>query len=318
MMWLDTIAKIDHLKIWVKHCPVQKFVIAPDGTIVWANVAFLVWAKYSQYELGRLKLDDICVMDDAARKDIEDARQLSDKWEPVVRVNRQIVPKNERPCWGEITFIRYPVEGNVDYCFCTWDPLRNGTAAAFALAVERTSALENKVDAVLKVIKKDETVERRLWNTIGEWIEKNPKMAIVVTLIFLALNPYPIITTWVTRMGWMPAQPVQIEVKDPDTGETKPASQNLINKINGVEDDGYAHSIVDVAPIKSVTFTTPDGSKIETVAEYKDGRWRRTDISVPRIGGGIYGGDNGFRRRSLEGGGHRVGVDDLSNAAVDY
>jgi len=314
-MWLDQIAKIDHLKIWLKHCPTQKFVMAPDGVIVWANAAFLAWAKYSQSELGRIKLDEICVLDEAAKRDIEEAKRLADKWEPVVRVNRQIIPKNDRPCWGEIAFIRYPVEGNVEYCFCTWEPLRNGTAAAFALAVERSAALEKRIGDMLDVVKKDESVARRLWNAIGEWALLNPKTAAVVFMIFLAANPYPIITTWVSRMGWIPAQPVQIEVKDPDTGNIKPASQQLINRI---EKHGYGHPIADVPTLKSVAFTTPNGSKIEAVAEFKDGSWRRTDITVPRIGGGIYGGDNGFRRSQESSSGHWARADELPNAAVDY
>ena len=179
----------------------------------------------------------ISVPDKNLEADISEMQSL-DAYRPCYVIKKQYIPKGSKPEWGILTVMRYPLSGEIQCCLCTWEPLKNGTATAFALAMEKFDEINKRLEIMAAdiQIKKSQSVSERLWDTVGEWAMQNPKMAIVLLLILLALNPAPIIITWFTRMGWLPATPVQIEVRDQQTGQTIPASEELINALQRESD----------------------------------------------------------------------------------
>lgn len=231
-MWIEKCATEDILRTWIKHCPAQTLVGTLDGKILWANAAFCEWSQYTLGELIHQTWMDISVPDKNLDADISEMQTL-DAYRPCYVVKKQYIPKGSKPEWGILTVMRYPLSGDIQCCLCTWEPLKNGTATAFALAMEKSDEINKRLELMAAdiQIKKSQSVSERLWDTVGEWAMQNPKVAIVVLLILLALNPAPIVITWVTRMGWLPAQPVQIEVKDRETGEVHEASEQLINAL---------------------------------------------------------------------------------------
>ena len=89
-------------------------------------------------------------------------------------------------------------------------------------------------------------------------------------------------------MGWLPAQPVEINVHDPHTGESKPASQQLINSIKQKDEDGHVVRQQSADPVsheiafKKFEVKTPAGS----VVGWNEGNgWRESmSITAGRIG----------------------------------
>lgn len=194
----------------------MKLVNKPDGTIVWANNAFCIWSQYTLSELQGMTWMQLSVPDANLRADIEELKKLDD-YSPIYTVKKQYIPKGSRPEWGILSVMRYPVSGDIDFCLCTWEPLKNGTAAAFELAMDCTKHVGQSLDEVITMFKKSETLTagEKLGTAIVEWSLLNPKTATIVLLVILSLNPLPIITTWVTRLGWLPAQPVEIRSIEP-------------------------------------------------------------------------------------------------------
>ena len=270
-MWIDEIQDDQVLRTWLKHCPGLKLVSKLDGEIVWANYAFCEWSQYTLNELRSMTWMELSVPDKNLKADIDEAQNL-DAYNPSYAIKKQYSPKGLKPEWGVLHVMRYPLTGPIEVCLCTWEPLKNGTATAFALAMEKSEEIHKRLNAMAAdiEIRKARSTAERLWDSFGEWALENPKLALVVLLILLALNPAPIIITWVTRLGWLPAQPVQLEIRDNKTGQAAPATEQQINDIRSY---AHAHQIADLAAVKVIEITTPEGFR---VGWSTDAGWGRT------------------------------------------
>lgn len=238
-MWIDNNATDDTLRTWVKHCPAQKLVSTLDGKILWANHAFLEWTQYTLNELVKMTWMQLSVPDKSLEADIDETKNL-DAYNPTYQVKKQYIPKGNKPEWGVLTVMRYPLNGPIEYCLCTWEPLRNGTATAFALAMEQSKLVEKKLDEMNTAIqsrnkKTEPTKLRAMVDAIVEWGFENPGKA--GTVLMFAISLYSILPQLALRLT-LPPQPVQIEVKD-KAGNMIPASKELIN-LMGRDDSYYA------------------------------------------------------------------------------
>lgn len=210
-MWLDETANADHLRTWIKHCPAMKLVSTIDGQILWANAAFCEWSQYTLNELRRMTWMQLSVPDDNLRSDIDETRNL-DAYNPTYQVQKQYIPKGSRPEWGNLTVMRYPLAGPIECCLCTWEPLKNGTAAAFSQAMDHYVTLNQKIEAMTTEIK---TLSGR--SDEEEWaiksfriVRRHPKVA--ATCLFVALSIFGAnnVLALLQRTGFV-SLPIKIE-----------------------------------------------------------------------------------------------------------
>jgi PAS domain S-box-containing protein len=215
-----------------------------SGEIFSVNEAFEELLGYSSFELKRKGWKAISVQNEDLEADNAITAELVTGQRQSMTVIKSYVSKLGVPIPGQLLAVRYP-QGTapMESALCFFIPLANGSKAALSLVVDyiekHTNASHSLAEKIATMaqdlqVKKAQTVGERLWDTSGEWALQNPKTATMVLLILLAANPLPIIQTYVTRMGWLPAQPVQIEMRDPATGGVAPASEEQVNAIVGV------------------------------------------------------------------------------------
>ena len=186
-MWIDDIANEHHLRTWIKHCPAMKLVSTLDGQILWANSAFCDWSQYTLTELRKMTWMAISVPDKNLESDIDESRNL-DAYNPTYQVKKQYIPKGSKPEWGQLTVMRYPLSGEIECCLCTWEPLKNGTATAFAMAMEHTAKLDARIEAMtaeLRAVTTQSDEDKFVLGAI-RMVQRHPKIA--ASFLFIALS----------------------------------------------------------------------------------------------------------------------------------
>jgi len=224
-MWIDDIANEHHLRTWVKHCPAMKLVSTLDGQILWANAAFCDWSQYTLSELRKLTWMQISVPDKNLESDIDEAKTL-DAYNPSYQVKKQYVPKGSKPEWGQLTVMRYPLSGEIECCLCTWEPLKNGTATAFAMAMEHTQKLDARLEAMtteLKVMTGRSDEENFILSGI-RMVQRHPKVAAACLAFALSIFGLNNIVELLQRTGLIQL-PVKIEKAENNGDATAIANQ---------------------------------------------------------------------------------------------
>ena len=187
-MWIEDHADLDTVKTWVKHCPAMKLVTTMDGKILWANEAFIEWSQYTLAELTKITWMQLSVADENLEYDIASAKML-DVYSPTYKVKKQYIPKGSKPEWGILNVMRYPMSGEIKWCLCTWEPLRNGTATAFAQAMENANKIEKRLEDMASCVKfiTSQTEEDRFLLSAIAMIKKHPKVAIAFLVMALGM-----------------------------------------------------------------------------------------------------------------------------------
>lgn len=209
-MWIDDIATDAHLRAWIKHCPTMKLVTSMDGKILWANAAFCEWSHYTLNELLRLTWREISVPDKNLEGD--DETKTLDAYNPSYTVLKQYQPKQSQPEWGQLSVMRYPLMGEIECCLCTWDPLKNGTATAFAMAMESIGTVNKRLEEMHIEIK---TVTGRTdeeeWVIRGlRMIQRNPRKVAAFAAIALSIFGLNNVLSLLQKTGFV-TLPVKIE-----------------------------------------------------------------------------------------------------------
>jgi len=263
-MWIDTVAKEDHLKTWLKHCPAMKLVSTPDGRILWANPAFCEWSQYTLNELLKLTWMQISVPDENLKADIDETNNL-DAYNPTYQVKKQYVPKAAKPEWGQLTVMRYPLTGPIECCLCTWEPLKNGTAAAFAQAMDNFTHISQRLDAMtteIKIVTTQTDEDKFILSTI-RMIQRHPRIAASFLIIALSIFGLNNIVELLQRTGLIQI-PVKIEPRD--------------------QHASIAHEIGVVAVQAEYSFTAKDGTELQ-IAKFTDGQFGPVSFARGRSGG---------------------------------
>ena len=206
------------LEVWLKHSSAMKLISTVDGKILWANDEFLQWIGYTLGELRKLTWIQISVPDENLDADLLALKNL-DAWNPRYSVKKQYIPKNEKPSWGTLTVMRFPSDGEIKICGCTWEPLKNGTAAAFTLAMEKCDLLKKELQLVnvnVSSLTSQSEEDRWIVSTIS-MARKHPRLAgfflVVAATIFGANNVIELLQ----RIGYIPVPQVVAPIKP--TGE---------------------------------------------------------------------------------------------------
>jgi len=212
----------------------------PAGEIYSCNQAFEDLLGYSSYELKKKGSIEISVKSLDLEADKAITAELVAGERQTMTIIKSYVSKLGVPVAGQLTAIRYP-QGTapIECVLCFFYPLANGSKAAVTMVTDyiqtHTNASKELAEKIATMasdiqINKDRTTGEKLWDTLGNWALENPKLAVVLLLILLSLNPLPIAITWLTRMGWLPAQPVQLEIQDA-TGAVRAASGKDLERI---------------------------------------------------------------------------------------
>lgn len=267
-MWIDDIASEHHLRTWIKHCPAMKLVSTLDGQILWANSAFCDWSQYTLTELRKMTWMAISVPDKNLESDIDESRNL-DAYNPTYQVKKQYIPKGSKPEWGQLTVMRYPLSGEIECCLCTWEPLKNGTATAFAMAMEHTAKLDARIEAMtaeIKVITTQSDEDRFILGAI-RMVQRHPKIA--ASFLFIALSIFGLnnVVELLQRTGL-----IQLPVK----AERTEAHASLVHEIADP---------VRVLHVASEYSATTESGLSMSVSRFDDGRIR--SVSAFHRRGGI-------------------------------
>lgn len=229
-MWIDE-ASDDILRTWAKHSPAMKLVSTLDGQILWANDSFLEWSQYTLNEIRRMTWMQLSVPDRNLEADIDELRRL-DGYNPSYAVRKQYIPKGQAPEWGQLNVMRYPLTGEIQCCLCTWEPLKNGTARAFAMAMEHNQSIDRKIAEMTTEIQKltNQTDEDKFVLGTIRLVQRHPKIAIVLLVMIASIFGLNNIVELLQRTG-MIHLPVKVDPATP-VGGIPPVSVNEVATIS--------------------------------------------------------------------------------------
>lgn len=210
--WLSNV-DCEHLRTIVSFSPSMYLASRVDGTILWANLAFANWAKYSLPELQKMTWMQLSVEDEDLAADIELAQQLSE-YGVTYTVQKRYAPKNDKPQLGNLHVMRVPARGEIDFCFCRWEPLPNGESQALELALESQEKVAKEMAELTKAVTQltSQTEEQKALLSVIKVAQKYPKITMAIFVLFLAGGGFDTALSWLQRLGYLP-QP-QIVVKE--------------------------------------------------------------------------------------------------------
>ena len=241
-MW---ISEVDEkvLRTWIEHCPVCKLVSTADGGILYANDAFREWIGYTLSELKQLGWKKISVDDDSLEADMKAVIELQDGYHQTYKVQKQYIPKNGKPEWGVLTVMRYPPVGDIKCFLCTFEPLKNGTQAAFSMAMDRVGDMAAQIGGLRTEVAKLTTQdEETTWiNSSIRMIRKHPRAAAAIFAMMLSIFGANNILELMQRLGL-----VQVPVPVKAVANPEATALNINDK-----------------PDTRWTLTTVDGNVIE-------------------------------------------------------
>lgn len=231
----------------------------------------------------------ISVPDKSLEADVDEARNL-DAYNPTYQVKKQYIPKGAKPEWGQLTVMRYPLSGEIECCLCTWEPLKNGTATAFAMAMEHTQKLDARIEAMTMELRAvtTQTDEDKFVLGAIRMVQRHPKIA--ASFLFIALSIFGLnnVVELLQRTGL-----IQLPVKI----EKEPTHAALANQIGTVV-DSTEHKIV-----------TPAGTEVRWESV---GQRRFRSVSAPERRDGCCSCGRGQCNCSFARAGN--GLDAMSNA----
>jgi PAS domain S-box-containing protein len=210
-MWLQQV-DCEAIRMALQHSPSMYLASKSDGTILWANDAFCEWSEYTLPELTRLSWLDISQKDESLDVDVELANSLG-PYNLSYRIQKRYIPKNGKPQIGNLTVTRYPATGEISFCWCRWEPLTNGTAQAFELALESAKTMSNQLAQLTTEVKQvtARTDEENLVISLIRMCIKHPRIALGTIVLILTLGGFDTILGTLQKLGYIPAPPVVVK-----------------------------------------------------------------------------------------------------------
>ena len=210
-MWVNE-APTEQLAVMIEHCAALKLVSGPNGEILYANAAFREWSEYSLFELKAIGWKKLSVENESLNADIEAVKQVGDGYIQSYTVRKQYRTKSGTAHWGNLSVIRYPAAGDIQCFFCVWEPFKNGTSTAFAMAMEHTQKLDARIEAMTAELKSitTQTDEDKFVLGAIRMVQRHPKIA--ASFLFIALSIFGLnnIVELLQRTGLIQL-PVKIE-----------------------------------------------------------------------------------------------------------
>jgi len=188
MTWLENLQGCDNLKAFLQHTTVSILVSKIDGSILWANTAFLNWSGYTLIELQKYGWKQISVPGDDFDQDVVKSTTW-DSFVPVYSQQKQYYRKNQSPGRGTMTAIRFPPYGEIEFCIVTWIPREGLDAGSLEEIMQQMSASEAAISEIATLVRSASAVseEQKFVISAMSLAAKYPKItwAIVVSLLGL-------------------------------------------------------------------------------------------------------------------------------------
>ena len=180
-MWIRS-QKPELLENWIRNSASLKLASGPEGEIYWANEAFCEWSRYTVSELQEIGWMKLSVQESSLKADVQAMNELVRGYEKYYTCQKQYIPKNGQPQWGNLSVVRYPYEGDLECFLCTFEPLKNGTATAFALAVDHIKECQSSItglEMAIATLSKRDQDEDWIVSTV-RIMKRYPKIAAFV------------------------------------------------------------------------------------------------------------------------------------------
>lgn len=187
-MWVYEV-DADKLAVMVEHCAAMKLVSGPNGEIYYANAAFREWSEYSMTELKAIGWQRLSVENESLAADFDAIKQVTDGYIQTYTIRKQYRTKSGTAHWGNLSVLRYPASGPVEYFFCVWEPYKNGTSTAFNLAMERFETVGERLAEMaseLRVITAQTDEDRFVLGGI-RMCQRHPRIAAAFLAIALSV-----------------------------------------------------------------------------------------------------------------------------------
>ena len=286
-MWVNE-APTEQLAVMIEHCAALKLVSGPNGEILYANAAFREWSEYSLFELKAIGWKKLSVENDSLGADIEAVKQVGDGYIQSYTVRKQYRTKSGTAHWGNLSVIRYPAAGDIQCFFCVWEPFKNGTSTAFAMAMEHTAKLDARIEAMtaeLRAVTTQSDEDKFVLGAI-RMVQRHPKIA--ASFLFIALSIFGLnnVVELLQRTGLIQL-PVKIERTE--------AHASMVHEIADP---------VRVSHVASEYSATTESGLNMSVSRFDDGRIRSVSAFHRRGGVDV----NADRRESDSTGGVGVSV----------
>jgi len=197
-MWLKN-QGIDLFITWVENTEVPMIISGSKGEIYWANKSFEEFSGYSYWELcNRLSWEKLSVDDENLEADRQMIAACISGARSNYSIKKQFSPKGEKPVWVDIHVCRFPTNGEFKFFLITVQPLKNGTAAAFSLAIDTINNFSKKLEdynkevsgmsqEIVKNIKSSQSKGEKIGESIGGLAWEYPKIAGIVIAIMMAM-----------------------------------------------------------------------------------------------------------------------------------
>lgn len=206
MSWLSS-QPIDFFVNSFTYSEVPLVVCRDSGKIVWTNKAFEEFIGYNNWELttgpngNGLDLSRLSLNDENQEADKAMLKECIAGNIKSYSVKKQYIPKNDKAVWADLHVIRYPLEGDLKYFVTTVIPLKNGTAAAFSLAMNTIKELTDKMNTYSSQVNgmeqniiagveqkiQSKTEIQNIFLNIAKLVEKHPKVSIAIVMTLLTM-----------------------------------------------------------------------------------------------------------------------------------
>lgn len=122
------------------------------------------------------------------------------------QVQKKYRNKSGQAITGTLIVKRFPVAGQVEWYACTWEPHKNGTAAAFSMAMEQCAAVNKKIETMTTELKQLSAMSdgETLIVKTARLAVRHPKTAILIVAMFASLVGLESIVLVLQRLGYMP------------------------------------------------------------------------------------------------------------------
>lgn len=213
-MWIEWIDQVDcqALRSMAKHSASMYLATRIDGTILWANESFCVWSNYSLPELQRMTWMQLSSNDQDLETDIELTTSLND-YKLRYSIQKRYIPKNGKASIGNLHVTRYPPSGEIDFCWCRWEPLTNGTADALEVAIKANREMVIKVTELAQEVKSlsSRTEEESFFVSMVRMAIKYPKVSLACVALTMGVSGCDSIVKTMERLGVISAPPVVVK-----------------------------------------------------------------------------------------------------------
>lgn len=258
--------------------PCCTFLVDPTGRFIAINKSFAEWSGFATYEIEGQMLSRVHVSDENLKNSFTDQIAGLNDRDPTTQVRTQMRPNGGKPVWGTLHTNRYSDKDTVIY-WCVWEPLRDDTQAAFALALERTqehALIMSQLRAEIQTVMHRDPEE--------DWILGTVRMARKYPKIFLALlgGLISMIGTLGLNGGLEFFQ--RLGIIGPPNSQNKPQTGLLVDPVQIPQ---YAGQGIQITPVYSVT--TSNGVTYRW--GYEDGMRGRGRRGISAGGSGGSGSD---------------------------